>query len=183
MEPGVERSASSQPADAVTVVSSGGTVLALGPIAAAVRAEDGWDSGFGATLLLVYVRDRHRYGGPQRLPMPGAAGIELGGMRLAAWDRGRLWLSGQVATPALKQLMGLAVGASAGGLIEFDGATPPRLGVQGGIWFFAGIVPYVRIGRVQDRGNFADFGIKITLPALRIPAASHQVEAAKKHPL
>jgi len=132
-----------------------GSYVALGPLGAATRVQDAWDGGFGAAVALYRVREHRRI---------SAIGLEFGGMRFAEREGGRLWADALVAT---RRPFDLAIGVSVGGVAEVHDVSPPSWGAHAGLWVFAGVIPYVRIGTVERSGVFIDFGLKIALPAFR----------------
>lgn len=138
---------------AVRVTSLDGTYLALGPAAAFVHADGQWDGGFGGEISLVRVRERERV---------AALGLAAGALRLAAVDRGRVWAE----LLAGSRLAGLHAGLAAGATMEIDETRPPRWGGHATVWIFAGVVPYARLGVVEEGGPFAEMGIKIALPVV-----------------
>lgn len=132
-----------------------GTLFALGPVAAAVYAGEAWDGGFGGEVMLVRIREGR--------PL-AALGIAAGGIRFAEAGNGRLWVDVLVGT---KKLFGVGLGVSGGLAVEVGDLQRPRFGWQATLWGYAGVLPYVRVGDVEDSGFFMDAGVKITLPAIR----------------
>ncbi|HWN67773.1 MAG TPA: hypothetical protein VNM90_09030 [Haliangium sp.] len=137
---------------AVRVTSLDGTYLALGPIAAFVRQDGKWDGGFGGEISVVRVRERE--------PL-AALGLSVGALLLAEDDRGRLW--GEILVGS--RLAGIHVGLGAGGGVEVD-AVQGRGAGHATVWIFTGVVPYARVGVVEEVGAFAEIGLKIGLPAV-----------------
>jgi hypothetical protein len=137
----------------VRVTSLDGTYLALGPVASFVRTDGKWDGGFGGEISLVRVRERE--------PL-SALGIAAGVLRLAADDRGRVWSELMVGT----RLAGIHAGLGAGVGVEIDSVRAPRWGGHATVWIFAGVVPYARVGVVEEGGLFAEIGLKIALPVV-----------------
>jgi hypothetical protein len=133
-----------------------GVYLSLGPTGGAVHTQEGWDSSFGGEISLVRVRERDAL---------GALGLGLGGIRFTATDRGRLWADVQLGS---RRPLGLGAGLSAGVTTEIDAVIPPRWGAQATLWMFLGVIPYVRVGTVQQSGLFVDLGVKIALPVFRL---------------
>lgn len=131
-----------------------GVHLALGPVASLVRTGARWDGGFGGEISLIQVRER---------AWLSALGVGAGALRLAAEDRGRSWLELQVGA----RVAGVHAGLGAGASVDFDGVRPPRWGGHCTLWFFAGVIPYARVGVVEEGGSFAELGVRIALPALR----------------
>jgi hypothetical protein len=132
-----------------------GLYVVLGPLGHAMRMEGAWDGAFGGELALVHVRQSRT---------PSALGVALGAESYSAREGGRLWadLLAGTRTP-----LGGAVGLSAGFGAEVHDVVPPRFGIQATLWVFAGVVPFVRVGRFEKTGTFVDVGLKIALPALR----------------
>jgi hypothetical protein len=137
----------------VRLTSLDGTYLALGPLAAFVRANEKWDGGFGGEIALVRVREHE---------LLASLGIAAGALRLAEEDRGRVWTE----LLAGSRLAGIHAGLGAGAGLEIDGVGPPRWSGHGVVWIFAGVVPYARVGMVEGMGPFAEIGIKVLLPAI-----------------
>lgn len=132
-----------------------GSYVEIGPLGSLVRVAEKWDGGFGGELAVVRLREH--------APL-SALGLAAGAMRFAHADNYRVWADVLVAN---RPLLGVLVGMSGGAVVELDEVVPPRWGAQGTLWFFAGVVPYVRLGSVQKTGIFIDFGIKVALPAFR----------------
>ena len=131
-----------------------GTYLWLGPIGAASRVDAKWDSTFGADGSIVVVRER------ARLALIGA---NLGASRWTARGGGRVWVDGLFGT----YLLGPLTGISLGPIVELSDVTHPRFGGSIGVWGFAGITPFARVGGIANLGMFAEVGIHIALPVLR----------------
>ena len=147
----------SAPAPAVQLRPSwdlDGFYLWLGPTGAAGRIDAQWDSLFGGDAALVRVREREAI---------GVIGGALGASRWTVRDGGRVWLDALFGT----RLAGHMVGASAGPLVELAELAHPRYGGSIGVWGFAGVTPYARVGVVHGLGGFAEIGIHIALPVLR----------------
>ena len=133
-----------------------GNYVGIGLIINAVRMEGGWDGGFGGEISLTRVRENQ--------PL-SALGIAAGAMHFAKRDNnGRLWADLSLAN---RTLMGFTWGLSGGLSVEIDDLAPPRWGGHGTLWIFAGVIPYVRIGAVENTGIFMDFGVRVALPAFR----------------
>jgi hypothetical protein len=140
---------------AVRVTSLDGTYLALGPMAAFVRADglDGkWDGGFGGEISLVRVRERE---------LLASLGIVVGALRLAVEERGRLWAEVLAGT----RLAGIHAGLGIGGGVEIDAEDGLGTG-HATVWIFAGVIPYARVGMVEGDGPFAEIGIRVALPVV-----------------
>jgi hypothetical protein len=129
--------------------------VALDLVGSAVRAEGAWDSAFGAELAVGRLCDDCSL---------AAWAASIGAVAFAGGSRGRLFVEAAAGTrwPA-----GFLVGASFGPVVELDEIRRPRWGGQASIWLFAGLVPYVRAGAVEDGGTFVDVGLRIPLPAGR----------------
>jgi hypothetical protein len=131
-----------------------GTYLWLGPLGAASRIDARWDSTFGADAAVVVVREH----APLAL-----IGGDLGASRWTARGGGRVWVDGLLGTYLLGRLTGISLGP----ILELSDVTHPRLGGSVGVWGFAGITPFARVGSVTNLGMFAELGIHIALPVLR----------------
>jgi hypothetical protein len=130
-----------------------GTYLWLGPIGAASFL-DKWDSTFGGEAAVVVIRERAAL---------ALAGVNLGASRWTVRGGGRVWVDGIFGT----HLVGRMVGASVGPILELSDVVHPKLGASIGVWGFAGITPFARVGAVTDLGMFAELGVHIALPVLR----------------
>ena len=128
--------------------------LTLGPTGNAMHLESEWDSLFGLEVGLYRVREHQNL---------SAIGLVAGGGWYSARTGGRAWLQLEAATNKL----GPAVGLGAGPTVELDEIEPPRVGAQAAIWLYAGVIPFVRAGAVQETGAFVEVGIRIPLPTLR----------------
>jgi hypothetical protein len=124
-----------------------GAWLTLGPVVGAARVEDEWTSAAGGELSVVWVRERC---------VPAALGVTAGG-RLGVARAG-----------AFGEPLPFAVGLGLGVAAEVDAVRPPRLGVQGTLWFFLGVIPYLRGGAVAESGVFVEAGLMIKLPVRRL---------------
>jgi hypothetical protein len=131
-----------------------GTYLWLGPLGAASRIDAQWDSTFGADIALVVVRER----APLAL-----VGGNLGASRWTERGGGRVWVDGLLGT----HLFGRMLGVSLGPIVELSALAHPRPGASIGVWGFAGVTPFARLGAVAEHGIFAEIGIHIALPVLR----------------
>ncbi len=132
-----------------------GNYVGIGLIVNAVHMDARWDGAFGGEISLSRVRERQSL---------SVLGVAVGGMHFANDDNGRLWAE---LTVANRTVFGFTLGISGGVAVEVDELDPPRWGGHGTLWVFAGVIPYVRIGAVQNTGIFMDFGVKVTLPAFR----------------
>jgi len=131
-----------------------GTYLWLGPVGAASFIDARWDSTFGGEAAVVAVHEQ--------APL-GLVGANLGASRWTVRGGGRVWLDGLAGT----RLFGHMMGASLGPILELSEIAHPRLGASIGVWGFAGITPFIRVGSVSQLGMFAELGIHIALPVLR----------------
>ena len=131
-----------------------GTYLWLGPIGAASFIDARWDSTFGGEAAVVAVHEH--------APL-GLIGANLGASRWTVRGGGRVWVDGLLGT----HLLGRMMGASLGPILELSEIAHPRLGASVGVWGFAGITPFARVGTVSHLGMFAELGIHIALPVLR----------------
>ena len=130
-----------------------GTYLWLGPVGAASHVDQRWDSTIGGQAAVGVVREQ------APISFVGAA---LGASRWTARGGGRIWLDGAIGTRALGPL----VGASLGPLLELSELAHPRLGASIGVWGYAGVAPFARLGAVSGLGFFAEVGIYLALPVL-----------------
>jgi hypothetical protein len=74
-----------------------------------------------------------------------------------------VWVDGLFGT----YLSGHLTGVSLGPIIELSDVAHARPGGSFGVWAFAGITPFARVGSVANLGMFAEVGIHIALPVLR----------------
>lgn len=130
-----------------------GLYLWLGPVGAASYVDARWDSTFGAEASLGVVHEGAAL---------GLIGINLGASRWTRREGGRIWLDGLVGT----RVLGRMIGASLGPLVELSDLARPRFGASIGVWGYAGIAPFARLGGVSDLGMFAELGVHIALPVL-----------------
>jgi hypothetical protein len=131
-----------------------GTYLWLGPIGAASRVDARWDSTFGADASIVVVRERARL---------ALVGVNLGASRWTERGGGRVWADGLLGTYLGDHLVGISLGP----IVELSDVTHPRPGGSIGVWGFAGIAPFARVGSASNLGTFAELGVHIALPVLR----------------
>jgi hypothetical protein len=143
------------PALAPTSANLDGVILWLGPAAARTSAPTGADSCVGIELSIVRVRERRAL---------SAAGLTLGAGRYASSDAGRIWAAAVTGT---RWPTGWMTGISAGPMLELSPIARPRVGASVGLWIFVGVVPFVRIAALADRGVFAEAGLSIALPVRR----------------
>jgi len=132
-----------------------GFIAAAGPLGSAVYLDGEWAGAFGAEVTVVRVNEGSRL---------QAVGASLGGTRFAGRDAGLLWLD---LTAATHGPLGVPVGAAVGANLRLDELARPRPGVQGTIWLFLGVVPFVRAGWVDGSGTLVEAGLKIALPVIR----------------
>ena len=132
-----------------------GTYLTLGPVGAGAHVAGEWVTAVGGELSVVQVvEDR----------FPAALGVSGGGVSYGGRSGGRLWLEVEAATGGP-----LPLGLGAGVTTEVDHMRPYRLGGQATAWIFIGIVPYVRVGVLQETGRFLEAGVMFKIPARRFP--------------
>lgn len=129
-----------------------GLYLTLGPVASVTHIEDSWFVGAGAEVSVVLVAERR---------LPAGVGLSFGGISYDRRDGGRLWLEAET---AINKPLPFAIGLAAGASAEVDPVRPPRWGAQATLWVFAGVVPYLRIGVVEDSGAWIEAGIMIKMP-------------------
>ena len=99
-------------------------------------------------------------------PVDGTAlgGLSFGGISYAGRDGGRLWLEAEV---AFNRPLPFGIGLAGGVVAEVDPVAEPRLGLQGTLWVYAGVIPYLRVGTVDVSGEFVEVGLMIKIPAVR----------------
>lgn len=131
-----------------------GVYLWIGPMGAASHADAAWDSTFGIDASVVRVREHEAV---------AAIGGSLGASKWTVKEGGRIWAEALVGT----SILGHVAGLSAGPLVELSDFAHPHVGGSIGLWAFAGVTPFLRIGTVDGTGNFAEIGIHIALPAIR----------------
>jgi hypothetical protein len=128
-----------------------GTYLTVGPVAGALASQEQWDSAVGAELSLVQLREGC---------IPALLGFSFGGVVFDDRPGTRTWLEAELAIDRLPVKLGLSGGLAA----ELDRVRPPRFGTQATLWAFAGIVPYVRVGWLDETGSFFETGVMIKIP-------------------
>jgi hypothetical protein len=128
----------------------------LGPVGAAIQIEGAWDSAFGGEIGWLRLRER------RGLALVGGA---IGAVRYAERDGGRIWGEALVGTRRLPG--GLLVGISAGPAVELGTVQHPRAGATGAAWIFAGVVPYLRGGVIDEAGAWIELGLALELPVWR----------------
>jgi hypothetical protein len=128
-----------------------GTYLTVGPVAGALAIQNNWNSAVGAELSLVRLREGR---------VPALFGISLGGVVFDDRPGARTWAELELAIDRFPVKFGLSGGLA----IEWDRVEPPLFGAQGTLWVFAGIVPYVRVGTLEELGAFFEAGVMIKIP-------------------
>ena len=131
-----------------------GLYLWIGPVGAASHVDAQWDSTFGGDVSIVRIREHQLLG-----TVGGSAGASL----WTARGGGRIWVDALAGT----QIAGHMAGISAGPILEIAEGHHARMGGSIGVWAFAGVTPFVRIGELQQLGMFAEIGVHIALPAIR----------------
>ena len=129
-----------------------GLHVTLGPAVAVVRSGDSFSTATGAEISLINVAERR---------LPGALGIAVGGLGFTDRAGGRLWLEGEF---AITNPLPVAIGLGLGTTVEVDRVRPPRFGLQSTLWFFLGVIPYLRVGAVAETGIFWEVGAMVKLP-------------------
>lgn len=132
-----------------------GHYLSLGPRGGAIYSEGEWDGAFGGEASFY----RHRGGRP--LSILGASG---GMIQLSELDGGHAF--GEIGAGGQLGL-GLRVGLGFGITARLSPTRHTRWGGHATLWGFAGAIPYVRAGILQDTGMFVDLGIRLALPTVR----------------
>lgn len=133
-----------------------GLWVTLGPVLSVTHVEDEWLSAVGGELSVIGIREHC---------LPAAVGVSAGGVSFGGREGGRLYLEGEV---ALNRPLPFAIGMSAGVVAEVDAVRVPRWGMQGTLWAFAYVVPYVRVGTVEESGGFVEVGVMLKIPARRL---------------
>lgn len=131
-----------------------GLYLWIGPVGAASHVDAQWDSTFGGDVSVVRVREHE---------LVGTIGVTAGASLWTVRGGERIWVDALAGT----QLLGHMAGVSAGPILEIADLHHPRVGGSVGLWAFAGVTPFVRVGEVQQLGMFAEIGVHIALPAIR----------------
>ena len=127
-------------------------------VGSAARVEGAWDSAFGAE---VGVGRLDEDGGDRLLPLWALSAGVLG---FGERSGGRAWAEAAVGT---RWPSGVPVGLGVGPAVELDDLRRPRWGGQVTLFAMAGVIPYVRLGVLQEGGTFADVGIRIAFPVVR----------------
>jgi len=138
-----------------SVADLDGIHLTIGPIASAVRIEEAWTPAAGGEISVVAVREHSH---------PAAVGFAFGGLSYTDRDGGRLWFEVEA---ALKDPLPVAIGLGLGAAAEVDPVQNARFGAQATLWVFAGVIPYLRAGRLDREGSFVEAGVMLKIPALR----------------
>jgi hypothetical protein len=128
-----------------------GTYLTIGPVAGGLVIQDSWNSAVGAELSLVRLREQR---------VPALYGVALGAVVFDDRPGTRAWAEAELAVDRFP----VKFGVSGGLAVEFDRTLPPHFGAQATLWVFAGIVPYVRIGALEESGGFFEAGVMIKVP-------------------
>ena len=144
-------------ADEPVPVSNDGLWLTVGPVGGGVRVGGDWFSLFGLEASVVYLRERGH---------PALIGGSFGGMSYAGRGGGRFWLEAEI---AVNDPLPVAVGLGFGPAAEIGRSQPTHLGIQGTLWLFTGVIPYVRAGALEVTGGFVEVGVMIKIPAVRGP--------------
>ncbi|HET9621294.1 MAG TPA: hypothetical protein VFP84_08010 [Kofleriaceae bacterium] len=142
------------PSGLPTTADLDGLYVWLGPVGAASHIAGQWDSTFGGDIAVVAVHEHARL---------AAAGVTLGASKWTARGGGRVWVDGLAGTHLLDHMVGVSLGP----IVELADLAHARIGGSIGVWGFAGITPYARLGAVTELGMFAEVGIHIALPAIR----------------
>ncbi len=119
-------------------------------------ADEAWDRSYGGEISL----SRRQPSAPLAL-----IGVGLGGARATRADatRGwRVWLDVAAATRMRGLLWGIAVGPG----VDLSPIRRARWRGHATLWIFAGVVPYVRAGVIQEDGIFTELGVQVVLPAI-----------------
>jgi hypothetical protein len=129
-----------------------GWYVTIGPLGAATLVGGDWVSAVGGELSVVRLRQDH---------VPALLGLDLGGASYGGKPGGRLWLEAEA---ALTHPLPFTIGFGLGAAVEVDRVVPPRPGVQGTLWIFAGVIPYVRAGYIETTGAYAELGVLFKVP-------------------
>lgn len=128
-----------------------GTYLTAGPVAGALAIQDTWNSAVGAELSLVRLREGR---------FPALVGVSLGGVVFDSAPGLRSWAEVELGIDRFPVKFGVSAGLAA----QFDRVVPPHFGAQATLWVFAGIVPYVRVGVLEELGSYFEAGLMIKIP-------------------
>lgn len=133
----------------------GSWFVAVAAVGSAVRVEQAWDTGFGGEVGV------GRAGAAGRRAF-GLAAASVGGLAYSERSGGRAWGELSLGTRPLGWLLGVGGGP----VVELDEIRGPRVGWQATVWVLAGVVPYVRMGGLEEAGAFVDVGVRIAFPAI-----------------
>lgn len=147
----VPRTAHAQAATPVTTAGIHNMFVAVGPVAAAVHGSAGWNGAFGGEVL---------FGRMDEAASIALAAVSVGAADVSEGDRGRMWADVALGT---RRLFGVTGGVSAGVTVDIHPVEPPDFGLHASLWLYAGIVPYVGIGRVAGETSL-ELGFRIPLP-------------------
>ncbi len=128
-----------------------GYYLTIGPVAGALAIQHNWSSAVGAEVSLVRLREGC---------VPALLGVDVGAVVFDDRTGTRAWAELELGVDRLPVKFGLSAGLAA----EFDRVLPPRFGAQATLWLFAGVVPYVRVGVLEEAGEFFEAGVMIKIP-------------------
>lgn len=140
-----------------------GLYLLIGVEGGPIRIDSSWDSSVGGHLGIVSYNDGSRL---------GLLGLDLGMAQYGERAGGRAWIA-----PVAGANLGVLLGISAGLVAEWEPLVreggestlpSPRLGAMATAWVFAGVVPYIGVGRVAQTGSFIEIGVRLSLPAIRL---------------
>lgn len=133
-----------------------GSYITLGPVAGALQVQDTWNSAVGAELSLVRLREGR---------WPALLGVAVGAVSYGDLPGGRAWAELELGVDRLRLgPLPLKLGLAAGLAIEVDRTRPPRFGAQATLFVFAGALPYVRVGTLEQTGAFVEAGLMIKIP-------------------
>jgi hypothetical protein len=132
-----------------------GIHLTIGPTISAVHIGEEWTPAAGLEVSVISVQEDCR---------PAAFGFAFGGLSYTDRDGGRLWLEAEA---AVKRPLPVALGFGLGAAAEVDPVRDARFGVQGTLWVFAGVIPYLRAGTLDLEGRFVEAGVMLKIPVLR----------------
>ena len=135
--------------------------VGVAAVASAARVEGAWDSAFGAELGVGRLDDAGGADEVRRLPLWAVSAGVLG---FGERSGGRAWAEVTVGT---RWPFGIPIGLGVGPAVELDDLRQPRWGGQATLFAMAGVIPYVRLGVLQEGGTFVDAGIRIAFPVVR----------------
>ncbi len=131
--------------------------MTLGPLGEVVRTDNNWDSAWGGELNVTRIREGAGV---------SALGISLGAVSLSERDGGRVWLGGIIGIDRLPGRIPLGLGV--GGTLDVDSVRPARVGAYATLWFYVGVMPFVRVSTIQESGSGVELGLSIPLPVLKL---------------